>query len=168
MGILKEIIAKKNMNKLVEKAIEFAEAKNHHNTQVPKILKYLKEINISEHKLVLITKILQMQEKILWGIDDAVDDEYLGKKEKQKYIYYDEITKFVLFVCLMEEIQKEMLRNKKEWVNMALGKPVLSERVMKSIYANLNDLISIPQKQEDIGKQLAKEKQNSKILAKEI
>ncbi|RLJ04386.1 MAG: hypothetical protein DRP18_04770 [Candidatus Aenigmatarchaeota archaeon] len=154
-------IRKKYLEKIVGESFKEILENENHTSQIETILMYLKNRKVCEELLKDVSLILKLEELIFWTIDDVVDREF---QKNSKLTYYNEIVKFVSFILLLEAVFKYQLTHKKNFVAKIIGKPLLVEKLLFSIYENLPALIYIPHKEKLIEKMIEKETNEKEVI----
>ena len=154
-------IKKKYLEKIVGESFKEILENENHTSQIENILRYLNNRKVCEELLKDIGLILKLEELIFWSIDDVVDREFQGNS---KLTYYNEIVKFVSFILLLEAVFKYQLTHKKNFMAKIIGKPLLVEKLLFSIYENLPALIYIPHKEKLIEEKIKKETNEKEVI----
>ncbi len=128
-----------------------------HSSQIPILVKYLKRLPIDENKREYAQKLISLEERIFWTIDDTIDQRYRFIKEERELEYHNEVVKFITFMEMMSVILRNQMRTKRDLLRILLGKPTTSELLLTAIMENIVPLVEIPYNEKLIEEKILRE-----------
>ncbi|MHA1795896.1 MAG: hypothetical protein ACTSUK_07280 [Promethearchaeota archaeon] len=127
-----------------------ASHQKNHTSQIDNIVQYLQLKKINQKKIERLKALLIQFERIFWCIDDTIDAQH----PSSTMIISNEIVKFVSFLESFEQVLSHQLERFWDFFRLLSGRKLLSQRILRAINDNLQDLVNIPFTEKMIERQI--------------
>lgn len=127
--------------------------KKRHTDQIPFL------VELSRPKNAFLPKFLYNLQRLLWCIDDTVDNSLKGEM-----IYKNEVAKFILFIEIFKLLAEYQMKNAKVF-DMIFGKPPVVKRVLSSVEKNIETIVRIPEVEREMMRRIEEASKEEEIFA---